>query len=162
MVIWPVANHLVHDLIRRGNGDKLYPGHGRPQSTAARLSLRLLLDARVSMVRFRVGLARLSRPGSYAGTAQSARSADLGLDQPLPWPALATVCRGGAGWIPPQAAQWRYLAVGLVAAWHGYRRFHQPRRPRMVRRKAPRPDRYRRGLLQNRLWRADSDRCYLL
>ena len=62
LVVWAVADHLVHHQLRRRDRHQLHPGHGRPRHPAARLPLRLLLDEGVPLVQFRVGRARLPRP----------------------------------------------------------------------------------------------------
>lgn len=66
LVLRAVAVHLLHHLLRRGDGHRLRRRHGRARTAAVRLPLRLLLDARVPVVRLHLGSAGLPRPGGHA------------------------------------------------------------------------------------------------
>ena len=61
VVVRAVALDLVHDQLRRGDGHQLHRRHEAARPAAARLSLRLLLDARVRLVRISSGI-RASSP----------------------------------------------------------------------------------------------------
>ena len=52
VVVRPVAEHLVHDRLRREDLHPVHRGHEGAAAAAACLPLRLLLDARVQLVRF--------------------------------------------------------------------------------------------------------------
>ena len=129
LVVRAVAVHLVHHVLRRGHGDQLHRGHGRAGPAAARLPLRHVLDARIQLVRLRMGRADLPRPARHAGAAESPRAEDLRLDQPLHRPALTPVRRGPGPRVPAPAARRRRLAVGPLAARDGGGGLHQRRRP---------------------------------
>ncbi len=83
LVVRPLAVHLVHHRLRRGDRQQLHRRHGRARDPAQRLSFRLLLDARVPLVRLRVGPADLPGAGGDAGPAEGHGAADLRLDQPV-------------------------------------------------------------------------------
>ena len=86
----------------------------------------MLLDARVPLVRLRVGPADVPRPGGHAAPAQGPGPADLRLDQPLHRAAVAAV-RGGQGATATCCGgRRRRLADRPVAAGHGHGRLHQP------------------------------------
>ena len=55
LVLRPVADHLLHDHVRRSDGHAFHPGDGRTGSAALRLPFRLLLDEGIPLVRFRMG-----------------------------------------------------------------------------------------------------------
>ncbi len=139
VVVRAVAEHVVHHLLRRGHRDQLRRRDGRPRPAAVGVPLRLLLDARVPLVRLHLGRPDLPRPGRHARPAQGEGAADLPLDQPLHRPALAAVRRRRRSRLPAAPARRRRVADRPVAGRHGHRRLHQPRRPRLVRRQAAAP-----------------------
>ena len=65
VVVRPLADDLVHHVVRRGDRHLLRRRHGRARHPAERLPLRLLLDARVPVVRLRVG------PGTSSPTRRA-------------------------------------------------------------------------------------------
>ncbi len=132
--------------------------HGRARPAAERLPLRLVLDARVPLVRLRVGPADLPRPAGHAQAAARPGAAHLRLDQPVHRPALGAVRRGHGERLPGPQAERRRLAVGPLAGRHGAGRLHQPGRLRVVRGQAAGAAGHGRRLLQVRLRRAHPDR----
>ena len=96
----------------------------------AALPLRLLLDARVPLVRFRVGQAFLRRHRIHAeAPARGQGPAHLRLDQPVYRPARRNVQGGPRQGLSGAQAQWRSLADRLLAGRHGLGGLHQPGRP---------------------------------
>ncbi len=93
VVVRAVAEHVVHHLLRRGHGHQLRRRDGRPRPAPVGLPLRLLLDARVPLVRLHLGLPHLPRSRGHAAPAEGEGAAHLPLDQPLHRPALAAVRR---------------------------------------------------------------------
>ena len=67
VVVRPVAVHVVHHLVRRGDRDVVHRRHGGAGSAVVGVPLRLLLDAAVPLVRLRVGPGHVPRPGRDAG-----------------------------------------------------------------------------------------------
>ena len=143
--------------------DELHRRHGRARPAAQRLPLRLLLDARVQLVRLRVGR-RASSPTPRA-CSRGCTSKDL---QVCVWinpyiaqrsPLFAEAPRLG---LPGETPERRRLAVGPLAGRHGPRRFHQPGCHGLVPGQAARPARPGRRLLQDRLRRAHPARGRLL
>ena len=76
--------------------------------------------------------------------------------------ALAAVRRGRRAGVPGPEARWGRLADRPVAGRDGDRRLHQPRCPGVVHGQVAGAAGHGRGLLQDRLRRADSDRCRLV
>ncbi len=154
LVVRPLAEHVLHHLLRRGHRHLVRRRHGRTRHPAQRVPLRLLLDARVPVVRLRVGPGRLPRPGGHDRPAQGQGSEDLRLDQPVHRAEGRPVRRGGPRGLLRQDRRRRHLAVGQVAGRHGAGRLHEPRGHGLVpgqAQGAPRPGRRR---LQDRLRRA--------
>ena len=104
----------------------------RARSAAARLPLRLLLDARVQhWCDFEWDPARLPRSGGHARPAQGARACRICVwINPYIAQRSTLFDEGMAKGYLLQASRWLRLAVGQVAVGHGPRRFHQPRRLR--------------------------------
>ena len=119
VVVRPVAVHLVHDRLRRGDGHVVHRRDGRARAAGLGVPLRLLLDARVQLVRLRVGSAGLPRPGRHARAPAREGSARLRVDQPVHRAALAAVRRGCGRRLSREAARRLGVAVGSVAGRHG-------------------------------------------
>ena len=97
----------------------LHRRHGRARTAAVGLPLRLLLDARVQLVRLPVGSARLPRSGRHARAAEGQGAADLRLDQPVHRAALTAVRRGAGAGLSAAAArrhvwQWDLWQPGMA------------------------------------------------
>ena len=69
VVVRPVAVDVVHDRLRRGDGHVVRRRDGAPRAAGVGVPFRLLLDARVQLVRLRVGSAGLPRPGPACSRA---------------------------------------------------------------------------------------------
>ena len=106
MVVRAVAEHLVHHLLRRDDRHRLRRRHGRARPAVVGVPFRLLLDARVPLVRLHLGRPDLPRPSRHARPAQGQGAADLRLDQPLHRPALAVVRRRGGQRLPAAQTRW--------------------------------------------------------
>ena len=74
LVLRPLADHVVHHPVRRGDGQQVRRRDGRARPAAERVPLRHVLDARVPLVRLRVGPADLPRPAGHAQTAVRPRA----------------------------------------------------------------------------------------
>ncbi len=96
LVVRALAEHVLHHRVRRADGDELHPGHGRARPPAARLPLRLVLDARVQLVRLRVGPAHVSRSAGHARPAEGGRAAGSACGSTPTSPSAPRCSRRGA------------------------------------------------------------------
>jgi len=126
LVVRALALHLLHHRLRRGHGQQLHRGDGGAGSAAARLPLRLLLDAGLPLVRLRVGPGDLPRSRGDARPPEGSRPEDLRLDQSLHRTALVPLRRGRRPRLPAAPAGRQRLAVGPMAAGDGDRGLHEP------------------------------------
>ena len=132
VVVWAVAEHIIHDEVRRENRERVRRWHAVARHSAQGVSLRLLLDARTPLVRLRVGPREVLRPTRDARAAEIQGPECLRLDQPVHLAAFKTVRRRPARGILHQAPRWQRVSARSMAAGHGVRRFYQSAHRRMV------------------------------
>ena len=162
LVVRAVAVHVVHHLLRRGDG------HRRSSTAWPSATCRCRVFhfdcfwmRRVPLVRLRAGTREVfPDPEGMLRRLKERGPADLRVDQPVHRPALARCSRRAgrtATWCKrPDGGVWQW---DLWQAGHGAGRLHQPRGARSgTRRKLRRAARHGRRLLQDRLRRADPDR----
>ncbi len=75
MVVRPVAVHELHHRLRRGDRHLVHRRDGPPRAARVGVPLRLLLDARVPVVRLRVGSPRFPDPDGMLRRLHEARPA---------------------------------------------------------------------------------------
>ena len=120
LVVRPVAVDVVHDRLRRGHRHLVRRRDGPPRAARLGLPLRLLLDARVQLVRLRVGPAGVPRPRAACSPACTRRTCGSASGS-TPTSASARRCsprRAAAGYLVKRP-DGSVVAVGPLAgrAW---------------------------------------------